>query len=159
MPKSRIIKNIATGNVDIETSLNQLLLLANDIENTDLIKWTEKELQGYSIDDELPDYRKTNNYGLRYSGINGNFQVNNVSLQPNFLKQETLDSVITIEVRDPLSAIANYAEDSKERCRDLSWLAGEVLERSQGRIKCTNISQHMGIKAIPSSDVISIWLK
>ena len=92
MPKSKIIKELANGTADIEKSLNRLYLLACDINNVDLMLWTQNELQGYDPESELPEYRKNKSFVFRYSGITGTYQVKNVSLQPSIFSKEKLDA-------------------------------------------------------------------
>lgn len=98
MPKSKIIKDLANGTVDIETSLNRLFLLASDIGDSRIMTWVENELQGYSSDEKLPEYRIQKSYMLRYSGLNGNYQVNNVTLQPELFPPERLNEITVIRV-------------------------------------------------------------
>ena len=55
MAKSNIIKDLAKGNVDVETALKELKLLLLSFPNEKLQHWVNKELSGYSKDDEVPD--------------------------------------------------------------------------------------------------------
>ena len=67
MAKSRIIKELASRQVDISTVLLRTKVLLNDIGDQSLIDWINCELSGYPESDELPDYRV-------YQGIlNGTF--------------------------------------------------------------------------------------
>lgn len=146
MPKSRIIKDLANGKADIEIALNQLFLLASDICDSELIKWTENELQGYSSNIELPEYRKCKSIMFRYSGITGRYHVKNVSLQPDVFQSDKLKAISIVNATESIRTIKDYAERRQEMVRDLSWLAGEVFERSGGHIQATTISQ-----VLPSS--------
>ena len=141
MPKSKIIKDIVNGTAEIETSLNRLYLLATDIKDETIMEWAEKELQGYSQDEDIPDYRKIRSLVFRFSGISGNFQVKNIALQPELLGTNIIDMVSKIDVRDSVSTIMHFAENKNDLERDLGFLVGEVFKNSHGTIKATTISQ------------------
>ena len=57
MAKSRIIKELASRQVDISTVLLRTKVLLNDIGDQSLIDWINCELSGYPESRELPDYR------------------------------------------------------------------------------------------------------
>ena len=39
MAKSKLIKELANGKVDLTTAFNRLLIIANDIDNVELSEW------------------------------------------------------------------------------------------------------------------------
>lgn len=100
MPKSQIIKDVVEDNVSLEKSLTRLLVLAKDVNNKQLEVWVQKELNGYSQEDELPQYRRADCPLLEYSRINGNFQVTNVPLPQHWLEKETFDMISTVPIYD-----------------------------------------------------------
>lgn len=57
MAKSKIIKEIANEEVSLQVSLKRALIIASDIGNESFKKWIQKELSGYSENDDLPPYR------------------------------------------------------------------------------------------------------
>ncbi len=141
MPKSKIIKDIADGKVDLETSLSRLYLLASDINDSALMKWAEKELRGYDSDDIIPDYRKTRNFILRYSGLSNNFQVTNVTLQPSLLSEKTQRVISNVQVAESVKSIIEHVATGTDLKRDVGFLIGEVFERSNEEVQCTSIYQ------------------
>lgn len=141
MPKSRIIKEIAESTASIEMSLNRVYLLASDVDNEEIMKWAEKELQGYGNDDELPSYRTCRNYSVQYSGINGMMNVKNAILQPCYFKKETIEKITHIRIRDSIRSIEEKVNTKEDIRIDLGLYVGEVYECSGQMIKCTNISQ------------------
>lgn len=141
MPKSQIIKDIVEERVGIEQSLNRLYILALDVKNKELAYWAEKELNGYTSTDELPSYRKADGATLRYSGINGGFQVTNQPLQPSFIKQEHRDIINNIQMREGIRFLSELASSEQPATRDLSVLAHDVLESSGGQVQCISIEQ------------------
>jgi hypothetical protein len=57
MAKSRIIKDLANGSVDIYTAMKRLKILLMDFPNPEIEKWVNYELNGYPHSDTLPKYR------------------------------------------------------------------------------------------------------
>ena len=141
MPKSRIIKDVANGSVDLITSLNRLYLLASDIEDTALMEWVEKELQGYSSTDLIPDYRKTKSRIFRYSGLANCFQVTNATLQSDLIPDDLLETISNIKISETVASISAVVEAGLDIKRDLGALIGEVYERSGEEVQCTSIYQ------------------
>lgn len=139
MPKSQIIKDIVEDNVSLEKSLTRLLVLAKDVKNKQLETWTQKELTGYSHEDELPQYRKAACPLFEYSGINGNFQVTNTPLPKQWLEKETFDMVSTVSIYDGVRSISERANSTSASYRDITAFAGEIYEKSGGSVKCTSI--------------------
>jgi hypothetical protein len=52
------IIEILTDNLSLTSALLKTQVLATRLDNEDLRNWATKELQGYKIDDTLPDYRQ-----------------------------------------------------------------------------------------------------
>ena len=141
MPKSQIIKDIVEEKASLEQSLNRLYILALDVKNTTLANWAEKELSGYDSTDELPEYRKAVNLTLRYTGINGSFQVTNQPLPLSFIKKEHRDRLEIIELYDSIRYLSELASADRQSEKDVSILAGEVLESTKGQVQCISIKQ------------------
>lgn len=141
MPKSQIIKDIVEDKASLEQSLNRLYVLALDVKNTTLANWAEKELSGYDSTDELPEYRKAVNLTLRYTGINGSFQVTNQPLPPSFIKKEHRDQIKNIELYDSIRYLSELASADRQSEKDVSALAGEVWENTNGAVQCISIKQ------------------
>lgn len=145
MPKSKIIKELSTGTISVERALNSLFLLASDVQDEDLMKWTECELQGYKDANKVPDYRRTNGYAVKYSGIVGNLQFTNSSLPPHYLSKETFDSVSEITISDSISSIMRHISEGASLSFDRGYLIPEVLQRTGGRVQCTSITQSISL--------------
>lgn len=139
MPKSQIIKDIVEDNVSLEKSLTRLLVLAKDVKNKQLEVWVQKELNGYSKEDELPQYRRADCPLLEYSGINGNFQVTNVPLPQHWLEKETFDMISTVSIYDGVRSVNERANNTSASYRDLTAFAGEIYKKSGGSVSCTSI--------------------
>lgn len=117
MAKSRIIKELASRQVDISTVLLRTKVLLNDIGDQSLIDWINCELSGYPESDELPDYRVyqgilKGTFLLKYR--NGRYeQHTNVSI-PLFQmpedQKEKLLSVYFYDGVDALKEMYSYSE-------------------------------------------------
>ncbi len=140
MPKSKIIIAIANNDISIDKSLMQLQVLAHDVHNVELQEWAERELAGYPTED-VPDYRKATSLLLNYTGINGSFNVKEAPLPLGFLDSETLEEISKVIVKEDISSIKEMSESNSGAHRDLSYLAGEVSEKTNGVVQCVSIRQ------------------
>lgn len=80
MAKSQIIKDIALGNISLESALHRLLVITYSLKNEELRLWIERELNGYSEEHTIPNYRKNISYMILYTGFNASTQVTNQPL-------------------------------------------------------------------------------
>ena len=145
MPKSQIIIDAVNGDVPIEKSLKRLQVLAHDVHNEELERWAENELTGYLGTDDVPGYRRTKSLNITYSGFNLLVQVNNVPLPVGCLSSDTLDEIADVPIREDILSVQKLSEADPGGYRDLSFLAGEVFNKSSG-IQCVSIRQ-----LVPSS--------
>ena len=58
MARSKLIKDFISSNMDIDIALQNLMAILYCLDNDILINWVTKELSGYDVDDDLPQYRK-----------------------------------------------------------------------------------------------------
>ena len=59
MAKSKMIKDLANGSIDLKTALKRTKVLLADFDNEELITWINYELTGYPKTEQLPEYRTT----------------------------------------------------------------------------------------------------
>lgn len=146
MAKSKVIKELANNEITLEVALNRLLIIASDIENEELALWAEKELNGYSKDDNIPDYRVIKSTRILYSGINGSYQVKRQPLplrellgkEPEFFYVNFYEGIGMIE-----GSMKENKDD--EYGIDLTYLAGTVYKMSG--IQCLSITQVIPINS------------
>ena len=79
MAKSKIIKDLARGEVGVETALKELKLLLLSFPNEKITNWVNKELAGYDSDDEVPSYR-TKSASLKGSFFYYNTSISNAGI-------------------------------------------------------------------------------
>lgn len=141
MPKSLIIKDIVEDTVPLETSLNRVLVLAKDIENKDLEQWVKNELSGYGVDAIVPEYRKQKCPNFRYSGINGSFQINHNPLPPSLMGIDLLEQNAEVIIRNGIRTVQEYSLHDNALSRDVTFMASEIYNRTNGGVQCTSIEQ------------------
>ncbi|MDX0009165.1 hypothetical protein GOB40_21030 [Sinorhizobium meliloti] len=106
-----IIHSLTETREPIEDVLRRCLVLAYRMKNEPLKHWVEKELNGYGLDEELPDYRQA--IGTAKGLFLGSFgrQLPNQPLASGVLKQEHRHWARNIRLRQPIAA---YVPDNEE---------------------------------------------
>ncbi|MCY4779267.1 hypothetical protein ORI89_06375 [Sphingobacterium sp. UT-1RO-CII-1] len=101
-----IINELAINNVLISEPLLKTKVLASRIKNSYLLEWVNSELNGYSEDTNLPDYRVE--YGVLIGNyINNGFQISNAQIPVPNISKEFKDLYTKIENRDSIEAVSN----------------------------------------------------
>ena len=160
MQKSEIIKKLMNEENSLTKTMNQLLMMLEDINNHDLKKIIESELKGYDEEDELPKYRKVISHNFRYSGLNGGYKVVDAVLPPSWLTEEILDKIEEVKFTQPISEIEELVKEKKDLHVELGSLLCEVIQERTKRepyhdgVKCSSIRQ-----LIPRSCLKSIFTK
>lgn len=57
MAKSKIIKDIISGDISLTQALERLIVISMEIDDVNLLNWAKKEKSGYLDGDEIPEYR------------------------------------------------------------------------------------------------------
>ena len=58
MAKSKIIRDLANGEVDTITALKRAKVLVSDLNNDEISEWLDYEISGYPTEAIIPSYRK-----------------------------------------------------------------------------------------------------
>lgn len=58
MAKSKIIRDLANGEVDTITALKRAKVLASDLNNDKISEWLDYEISGYPTEAIIPSYRR-----------------------------------------------------------------------------------------------------
>lgn len=109
--KSQFLIDIVNNKITISDALFRLKILLNDLESDEINEWIDNELNGYSSDSKIPEYRK-------YTGqIFGNIQqgyalYNNINIP---IKEE-FKEIRTINLKENITAIEDFSnfDESKE---------------------------------------------
>ena len=157
MAKSKIIKNLVNDEVDIDQSLYRLLIIANDLDDVKLIQWVENELNGYNSPDCVPKYRVISGIDIKYSGINGNFQVENQPLTLFSFPKEHRNDLKEYKMIESIKTISDIVKSGEKLSRDLTFFAGDIAKNIG--IKCFSITGYCNMIAIGESIIKTKTLK
>ena len=152
MAKSNIIKELANGKISIETALNRLLIIAYDIENEKLAVWVEHELNGYSDDEDLPQYRKVVCPDIVFTGFRSSMKYTDAPLPIYniFSKEEDkdyLEHIMNLRIQDSIKALEAVLKDqSGNYFRDLTSMSSIILKRTM--INCVSIRQRVAVNVL-----------
>lgn len=116
MERSKIIIDLVRDKMTVIQAMNILKLLLQDCKNKKILNWLNKEIDGYSKDDEIPKYRKVS------CNVVGNVREGClvVSKMNIPVKDEFKEYVMNYEVRCGLNAIYQYAlAEEKEKNHNL----------------------------------------
>ena len=145
MSKSKIIGQLINNEIDLTVALRRLYVLVNDLGNEEIREWVDKEINGYSSTDQLPEYRIFKSCELRYSGINGSYQITAQPLPNAWLSKNTIDAISTHRITAPISEIEVNAKSAELLQIGRTNLAGEVQKNTFddffGGVQCIEIHQ------------------
>ena len=106
MAKSKIIKDLARGEVGVETALKELKLLLLSFPNEKITNWVNKELAGYDSDDEVPSYR-TKSASLKGSFFYYNTSISNAGIPIKKDAPEVVrNNLNSVDIRDSIRSLS-----------------------------------------------------
>ena len=116
MAKSKIIKELANGKIDIQTALKRAKVLFAELENDSITEWINNELMGYPDYKSLPSYRVYDGT-VKGSYMKGSMAVHieksNVSLPLGSMPEEVKRKLLEICFYDSIGAIKDLYESSQ----------------------------------------------
>lgn len=102
MAKSKIIKDLANGEVDTMTALKRAKVLISELQDNELLNWINREISGYPIEATLPDYRivEGNLLGSYLkSSMAAHMKYSNVSLPLGKMPDDLRSKLLTLQFR------------------------------------------------------------
>lgn len=124
MAKSKILQQIANKEITVEVAFRRLYIIANDLQDDDLITWIDKELYGYSPDDAVPEYRNIGCGAIVYSGIKGtmmcNMQIKNAPFPFQYIPKQFQSMLVNNYRRDSIATLEAEAGENQSFQNDLS---------------------------------------
>lgn len=112
MSRSKIIKDLATGKVDMFTAMKILKILLLDFPKPEIEKWVNCELNGYLKTDHLPNYRKFNG-DIKADFFVGYTHFTGTRIPINQFPVDIRKSLVECTIYDSLSSILSI-KDMKE---------------------------------------------
>lgn len=147
MAKSQILKELANDEIQINVALQRLMLLASDLGDDELLSWADKELSGYSANDDLPEYRKIRVGNILISGIKGNaynsIKYNRMSVPLHLYidDKKLLNNICTLNIFEPISNIIQKAASPLDTSFSRSLMELNELIWHREQISCSAIEQ------------------
>ena len=108
MAKSKIIKDLANDEVDLYTALKRTKVLLQDLNNEDILKWVNYEIEGYPDDENLPDYRIVPGqlYGSYIKGsMVMHMKYQNVTLPLGNMEKEYKDALSSVRIYQSIETV------------------------------------------------------
>lgn len=134
--RSKIIIDLINNEISVEQALEALDFLLEDISDKKIKKWLTNELNGYTNEKDIPDYRYV------HANIKGNYIAGRVKCtnQDIPIKPEKIENFYTIKMNQPVAQIQQFSLAEKEGkehsltmplhaviAQDISLINGEVI--------------------------------
>lgn len=116
MAKSRIIKELANGEVSLYTALKRVKVLLQEFDNEELLRWVNCELVGYPTEAELPSYRIMQGQlrGTYFKGsLANNITYKDVPLPLGNLSNEQRDFLLRLPFYDGIEGLVKLVETAE----------------------------------------------
>ena len=113
MAKSKIIKDIANGEIDTTTALKRAKLLFATLDNAELLDWVNYELSGYPTGAKLPDYRieRGELKGSYFKGsMASHMKWTDVSIPLGKMPADEIDGFLNVSFYDGINALKQLIE-------------------------------------------------
>lgn len=113
MAKSRIIKELANGEVSLYTALKRVKVLLQEFDNEGLLRWVNCELVGYPTEADLPDYRLLHGQlkGTYFKGsLANNITYRDVPISLGNMDKEKRDFLLRLPFYDGVEGLAKLIQ-------------------------------------------------
>lgn len=117
MAKSKIIKDLANGEVDTITALKRAKVLVSDLENDGILRWLDYEISGYPEGVAIPSYRKTHGIlmGSYFRGSMATHMTwNHVSIPLGKMPDDIKELLLSVEFHESVEALRKLAQTSQD---------------------------------------------
>ena len=108
MAKSKIIKDIANGEIDTTTALKRAKILFVALDDSNLLDWVNYEIAGYPTDAKLPDYRVERGElkGSYFKGsMASHMKWTDVSIPLGKMPTDVIDDLLRVPLYDGINAL------------------------------------------------------
>lgn len=117
MAKSKIIKELANGVIDITTVLKRAKVLFSEFKNEILLNWASYEISGYPENYPLPDYRILSGklMGSYFKGsMASHMKWNNVSIPLGSMPEDMVDKLLSISLYEGVDALNHLVQQNEK---------------------------------------------
>jgi hypothetical protein len=140
--------------IDISTVLRQCKVLAVRLGNENFKNWVDQELNGYNINDNLPDYRILSVDSKGYFSGYGGHRVNNADIPLIFIPEQFRETLSNAYCALPISAYEALLKSSQGENLQEQW-PHELVVAYGNRIY-ENLTCISAWKVIPYSSMVSL---
>lgn len=123
MAKSKIIRDLANGEVDTIVTLKRAKVLVSDLNNDEISKWLDYEIAGYPAEAEIPSYRKTQGSlkGSYFKGSMVNHMIwTDVSIPLGKMPIKKQKELLCVEFRESVDALKELRDSGKQLAAEIS---------------------------------------
>lgn len=123
MAKSKIIKDLANGEVNTITALKRAKVLVSALNNAEISKWLDYEITGYPENATIPSYRKVQGIliGSYFKGsMASHMKWTNVSLPLGKMPNEIKEVLLRVEFQEGIESLKTLAENSQAAGTEIS---------------------------------------
>lgn len=142
MAKSRIIKELVSEEVSLESALKRVKLMLVDLGDLNLLKWVDSELIGYTDTSEMPEYRKVRGY-IRAAYVLGGSVIKGAPIPLQGIDEDMQEQLLSVPVKDSINGVKVLTEQDAEIGRMID---GDV---------CGYLSQLVGVRIFDARVVVS----
>jgi hypothetical protein len=123
---STIINELVDTNTTLSAPLLKTKVIASKLKHSELLDWVNSELGGYSKNDSIPPYRKTDAqvFGM---ALNGNMQYKNVSIPTSGLPDEMSKKLRNVEFDMSISVLESMVAKQNKTGELEIKLSAEVI--------------------------------
>lgn len=152
--RSKIIKDLIMDNINVLQAMQSLDFMLEDIEDKEIRKWVNNELNGYKKDKDIPNYRNAN------AILIGNVQVGyslykNINIPLSDLK--AIEMFTKIKIREPISTIMQMAKaENESEDHSLALEVNTVLVNHYQQTNGDVISAHRKLSLYTYNNIIAI---
>ena len=118
MAKSKIIKELANGSIDTQTALKRTKVLLQELDNDDVLRWINCEIEGYSSGSEVPEYRKISGqlYGSYFKGSMAmHMTYTHVPLPLGKMPGEARQAILVTDVTQGIEVLKRMVSESEAK--------------------------------------------
>ena len=109
MARSKIIRDFISSKMNIDTAIKNLLAILYCLEDESLINWASKELAGYSVNDELPKYRRLQGRVMA-SFIVGNMKYSKTQFGIFHLDEDLIERLLDTNMYSSIDTLMSMRE-------------------------------------------------
>lgn len=117
MAKSKIIKELANGTIDTQTALKRAKVLLQELDNEDVLRWINYEIEGYATDLDVPEYRKIGGqlYGSYFKGsMMSHMKYTHVPLPLGKMPTESKQALLVTDITQGIETLKRMVTESEQ---------------------------------------------